>query len=61
MKFLLIMWIVLYLLSFLFATVRVNGVIKEGICLERILGSLIGSFILTLLLGLPILGIVSLL
>lgn len=60
MKILGIMFCVLFLLMFIFCKVKVNGSTDITI-IQRTLACLFGSFLLTLIFGLPILGIIYLL
>jgi hypothetical protein len=60
MKILGIMFCVIFLLMFIFFKVKVNGSTDITI-LQRIYACLIGSLLLTVILGLPTLGIVYLL
>lgn len=53
------MFLILFLLMFIFADVKINGLKTDNI-LARAGACLIGSFILTAILGLPVLGIVYL-
>lgn len=59
MKILAIMFLELFLLMFIFADVKINGLKTDNI-LARAGACLIGSFILTAIFGLPVLGIVYL-
>lgn len=59
MKILGIMFCVLFLLMFCFANIKVNNSTDITI-LQRAGACLIGSLVLTIILGLPILGIVYL-
>ena len=59
MKILAIMFLVLFLLMFIFADVKINDLKTDNI-LVRAGTRLIGSFIVTAILGLPVLGIVYL-
>lgn len=60
MKILGIIFCILFLLIFLFAKIKINGNTDVTI-ICRAYASFIGSAILTLVLGLPILGIMKLL
>ena len=60
MKILGIIFCILFLLIFLFAKVKINGSTDVSI-VDRAYVSFIGSIVLTLFLGLPILGIMKLL
>lgn len=60
MKILGIMFCVLFLLTFIFGKVKVNGSTDITI-IQRTLACLLGSLMLTLIFGLPILGIIYLL
>ena len=60
MKILGIIFCILFLLIFLFAKVKINGSTDVTI-VGRAYVSFIGSIVLTLFLGLPILGIMKLL
>lgn len=53
------MFLILFLLMFIFADVKINDLKTDNI-LARAGACLIGSFILTAILGLPVLGIVYL-
>lgn len=59
MKILAIMFLVLFLLMFIFADVKINDLKTDNI-LVRAGACLIGSFIVTAILGFPVLGIVCL-
>lgn len=59
MKILAIMFLILFLLMFIFADVKINDLKTDNIFV-RAVACLIGSFILTAVFGLPILGIVYL-
>jgi hypothetical protein len=59
MKILLFMFLILFILSFLFAKVRVNGSTNISI-FQRAGVCFVGSLILSLFIGLPILGILYL-
>lgn len=59
MKILAIIFLILFLLMFLFADVKINNLKTENIFV-RAGACLIGSFIVTAILGLPVLGILYL-
>lgn len=59
MKILVIMFLILFMLMFIFADVKINDLKTDNI-FARAGACLIGSFITTAILGIPVLGILYL-
>jgi len=59
-KVLFIMFLVLFILIFLFAKIEINGTYNITL-IKRVYASIITSIVITLIIGLPILGIVYIL
>lgn len=60
MKILFIMFLILFILIFLFAKIEINGTYNITL-IQRVCASVITSIVITLIIGLPILGIVYIL
>ncbi len=60
MKFILVFFVIVYVFIFFWPkfTVSINGIRSDSLLL-RLLGAAVISFLLTLFIGLPLLGIIS--
>lgn len=59
MKFLIATYLVSFLLMLLFGNIKINGYTVNDI-MRRVIPSMVFAFIVTLFIGLPILGLISL-